>query len=196
MKKGSTLLFAGLILMFSSGTVKAIVWTDTVKLGQLLCGQGTFTWTHSMPLNFEAPEDTVNSATLDIYASMVNGDNDIINVGDIDEVLTNSITTIWKYVEIEFCGITYKIKVPRFIDTHTSIDLVDIFMEWPSGQDLSVSLDYNDNFLKLHCSKFVLDYNEVNLPDGSTPVVPEPSSMFLLGTGILSLLSCRKRNKN
>jgi hypothetical protein len=74
-------------------------------------------------------------------------------------------------------------------------DITDIFASWGIGDKLDVTLKYNEgcfNVLKLHNSVFTLDYDK----GSNTAPVPEPTTMLLFGSGLLSLVGVARKRLN
>jgi hypothetical protein len=181
MKRFLMFLCAMMLVFGMVGSVSAITFTDTENLDVWLGGwnqpnSGTYTWTHDTPGDFEVPYDVVNSATLEISACFVNYNNETIDVQGIAQGQLVDGTWSWLF---GWYG-------------STVFDIADIFTTWNAGDTLEVALNYTEtpwwNALYLHSSTFTLDYDNAT---GPAPV-PEPSTVLLMGAGLLGLVGYRK----
>ena len=184
MKKILTFLCAVTLVLGLVGSASAISFTDTESLDVWLGGygqpnSGTYTWSHDTPTDFEVPYDVVNSASLAISASFVDANNETVSVEGIGQGTLRS-TGSWDWA-LGWYGTS-------------NLDIADVFVTWNTGDALYVALSYTEtpwwNALHLNSSTFTLDYD-----DGTAPV-PEPSTILLMGIGLLGLVGySRKRSK-
>jgi len=150
----------------AEGPIANIITTDKV------------TYQHSTPSDFGVPPDTVNSATLNILAKYVNGNNDEVVVEGSAVGNLSSGGWFWN-------------------GWSTSIfDIRTTFTNWTTGSPFSVTIDANgcflDGYLKIATATFTLDYENGN----DTVSVPEPETMLMLGFVLLGLVGVsRKRFK-
>lgn len=153
----------------------ANAFTDYKFLNEVLTGYDTTSWNHATPTDFEVPYDVVNSATLTINAFSADGANTVYAEGNIIGQLNGGF---WSW-------------------SSTPFDIKEIFASWDNGNLLNVSVKASDMYLYLKDSIFNLDY--VNgFPDGgdNNAPVPEPATLFLLGSGLSGLAYLgRRRNK-
>ncbi len=182
MKKFLMFLCAMMLVFGMVGSASAITFTDTENLDVWLGGadqpnSGTYTWTHDTPADFEVPYDVVNYATLEVSASHVNASNETIVVEGISQGQLRDGSWSWS----------------SGWNGSTEFDIADIFITWNAGDPLNVALNYKEvadkNSLYLASSTFTLDYE-----NATTAPVPEPSTILLMGVGILGMVGySRKR---
>ena len=168
------------------GNANAISITDKTPLWRILTGTGSTSWTHDTPFDFEVPHDTVNSASIEVFANFVDGNNDKISIeGQFHGYLSNS-HLVWSG------GWNFD-----YVGTIIDID-PSFFNPWSNGDKLDVKLSYieTEGFksLLLKKSVFRLDYDNNTGPP--TVPVPEPETMLMLGFVLLGLVAVsRKRFK-
>jgi len=192
-KKFSFLLLCSFIMIFGlAGFANAIPYTDTKDLNVTL-GEGpiaayiwgdTFTYSHSTPSDFEVPYDIVNSATLTLSGYFIDDSNDAVEVnglavGELTEGGDYGFNLTWSGLEWE--------DNPSI----SSFDIASTFSSWDTGAPLQVSItangDFPDGILELDSSTFSLEYE-----NGTAPV-PEPSTIMLMGVGLLGLMGYSRR---
>jgi hypothetical protein len=188
MKKFTGFLFSATLLLFIiSGTANALIFTDTQDLDRTLYESGTTSWSHSTPDLFSVPPDTVNSATLEIFAHAIDGNNELVYVqGSYQGVLHNRDWVWTGFFSGEYQGTTF--------------DIADIFTAWNAGDSLNVTLSYSEpNFLWIFPTSFTLDSSVFTLDyesgSGASAPVPEPATLLLLGSGLLGMAGFRKKIK-
>ena len=193
MKKLKLALCATLLTFFLSNNAFADLYTETVDVGAIAAAtypyyNGGFhvgdtagvliDWTFSTPSDFSVPYDKVNSATVDVW------------VGWVDTFGDDS----FQVYDFDFSPF---IQTPLTSNTATyNLDVGSLFVNWSPGgtvfaslslQELLVDGDIWEGDIRLGNSTFRLDYEQ-----GSAPV-PEPSTLLLMGAGILGLIGYNRK---
>lgn len=174
MKKLIAFLCMATLLVGLAASAQAILHTETIDVGALYGadpvtgimplnpGPVTYSWDFTTPADFKVPFDIVTSATVSI------------EVGWVDTFGDDQFWVETLFVPLDSNTATY------------TQDVGSLFVAWPSLGTLNCSLDIIEQEqwggdLKLWESTFTLDYE-----NGTAPV-PEPATMLLMGTGLVSL---------
>ena len=193
MKKFKAVLCAFLLTFFLTNSAFADLYVEVVDVGAIAAATYPFynggfhvgdtagvqiAWTFDTPLDFSVPFDIVNSATVDVEVGWVDtfGD-DFFQVYDFD--------------------FSPFIQIPLTQNTATyTLDVGSLFVSWNPGGTVFASLsiqellsdgDVWEGDIRLYNSTFTLDYEQ-----GSAPV-PEPSTLLLMGAGILGLVGYNRK---
>lgn len=190
MKKFLMLLCAVMLVFFVTSSSYAVLYTDTVDVGSLYGAdsdgriwQGDdapmyYKWDFTTPSEFEVPYDIVNSAMVDV------------EVGWVDTFGNDyffAYSNPFVFTELDQNTATY------------DLDIASLFVSWDSGDilhcgllisELLVDGDTWNGDIILGDSTFRLDY------DNGTAPVPEPSTILLLGAGLLGLAGYNRKRFN
>ncbi len=166
------------LLLGRVGNVNALTFTDTQILNKMLSEDpnppfdllNTYAYTHKTPTDFQIPWDTVTSATLEITGYWIDGNDDTVEIGgQSSERLMPAGTK------------------PQ---TVSSFDVFNTFSPW-FGTPLEVVITahgtHDDESLILLNSTLTIEYENQVAP------VPEPSTILLLGAGLLGLTGFRRK---
>jgi hypothetical protein len=72
-------LAVGLMMVGLTGVANATFFSSTTDTDKLLVGNGTTSWSQAMPGDFQVPYHKILDASLTVYASWVDGNNDLIS---------------------------------------------------------------------------------------------------------------------
>lgn len=192
MKKLTVLAVAVMMVLGVAGAASAITFVDVEDFTNCwgspkeLRGDDEFSWTHATPADFEVPFDVINSATIEIFAKEVSGNNDEVVVEGTLVGTLNNEKWVWDWWPLfgHYEGAEF--------------DIAALLDPWANGDVLNVTLDYNEsgrnNKLYLYSSKFTLVYDNGTAP--VTDPVPEPGTVFLIGSGLLGLVALKRKYRS
>jgi hypothetical protein len=171
-----------------------ITWTNiygpvNIELGRNASpNSGTYDWTHITPTDFEVPWDMVSSATLEIKINRLNEADstgsviaETVNLGDVES---------WTNV-----GNQYTTNIGTVFTTWTNGSPLHISLSWATPDTYVVrggSTVTIDNYIKFVDATFVLVYTNEVEPSNQ---IPEPTTMLLLGLGLLGVAGIRRFKK-
>lgn len=135
MRKISVLLLSATLVLGITGYSSALSFTDYKVFGWglglpigLSQSSGSYSWSHSTPIDFQVPPDAVNSATITLGIGFINGSNDyLIAEEKIVGTLTNS-QLVWNWFDSYLINPFY--------------DIAGIFESWNSGSTLDMTITY------------------------------------------------------
>jgi hypothetical protein len=165
---------------------KDVVRFGHCDLGLLLSGAGEYSWEHRTPSDFEVPFDTVQSATLEIFAKFVDEDEaSVLAEGTLFGTFSNA-TWSWSSWRIE----------------GSSYDVAPILRTgWTNSESFDVTLGYDEGFSRVFCREIpghlylASSVLKICYENGTAPV-PEPSTILLMGAGLLGLVAVGRRKFN
>ena len=172
-------LFTGILALALVGLLAGVSpaaiydYQDVVGLNATLLAPGqVVAYQHTMPANFDVPPDILISANLDIYYQDSSG----FAMVSVEGNLVGGV--------LVFAG-----------DGFFDFDISSSLDPWTAGDPLDVSIaSLTQNSIYLDQSVLTLKYDNPGTNDG-TPV-PEPSTLLLLGSGLLGIVVIgRKRAK-
>ena len=189
-------LFVGLFLtLFVVGSASADSFEDIVDLSDVILAEGPvaelghvteYSYTHSTPLDFEVPPDTVTSAKLTISGYWIDDSNDQVTV---EETAVGTLNAGGGYGSF-ICWTWDNPSISAF-------DISGVFQTWEAGTLLDVTITANGNFphgiIELSSSVFELEYENVTASSSAAAPAPEPAIMVLLGLGLLGVAGMSRK---
>nr|WP_320014708.1 PEP-CTERM sorting domain-containing protein [uncultured Desulfobacter sp.] len=195
--------FVGLFLtFFVVGSASAVSFTDTVIFSDGILAEGSlaklildseYSYTHSTPIDFEAPPDEVVSATLTISGYFIDDNNDTVT---IEEIAVGTLNAGGNY-DSSWSWDTWSCEIVNDDPSISAFDISGVFQTWEAGTLLDVTITANGNFpdgiIELSSSVFELEYENVTASSSAAAPAPEPATMVLFGLGLLGVAGMSKK---
>jgi len=166
MRKVLVLVCSATLVVGMAGIAGAIPITDTKYFGEWLSGTGSNSWQHETPHDFESPNNSVAvPATSGISGWLVSDDNIriFLNGKAYGSLNKGSLLT---------SGVSWR-----------EFDIEDIFADWNAGDSFKFS-PANKNMRGFRLTSSIFKFNFRN---SSTPVVPEPVTLLLVGFALVGV---------